>query len=94
MLLSFDYRSSLLSKKIEQKTLIFFRKQEDTCDEKRKLLNTKARKLNKIDIWKFLIEWTDNSFKMAKRLKTVAALGFMKTLLILFNTAFWVRLLF
>jgi hypothetical protein len=28
---------------------------------------------------------------MAKRIQTVAALGFMKTLLLLFNTAFWVR---
>jgi hypothetical protein len=29
---------------------------------------------------------------MGKRFQTVAALGFMKILLLLFNTAFWVRL--
>ncbi len=31
---------------------------------------------------------------MGKRLQTIAAQGLMKTLLIIFNTAFWVSLLF
>ena len=78
---------------------IFYQTGEDKQCEKKSMKRTsnngRGKECSTKNCWNFLLEkkvWKIE-VKMAKRFQTVAALGFMKTLLLLFNTAFWVSVL-